>query len=165
MRRLALSALATLLALLFLPPAAATADTYGWRWSGPIRVHDATGDPRWGVALAAHQWAASGVPIEVSPEPCTGCITVTVDSTLTYAGLAQWSVSAGIATSCRVRLLSGHAAMPWAHHIALHEIGHCLGLDHNARDRKGSVMNALASSGAALVPSSWDLRNLRGLYR
>jgi len=47
------------------------ADVFGWRWdtrTQPIRVYDATGDARWGVALAAQQWSAAA-PIVVSATP------------------------------------------------------------------------------------------------
>jgi len=162
MRTRLVAALAFALALLVAVPAPAQAEDIGARWAGTIRVYDATGDARWGVAQAAHEWAASGVPIVVVTTPCApGCITVIEDPYLAYVGLSSWSVSGTTITSCTVRLLTPHAAMTWAHRITGHELGHCLGLAHTLH--KGSIM--VTGTLTPLAPIPWDLSQLRGLYR
>jgi hypothetical protein len=156
--------LATILAALLvtLTGGPSHAENIGARWAGTIRVYDATGDARWGVAQAAREWAASGVPIVVVTTPCApGCVTVIEDPYLTYAGLATWSLSGTTITSCTVRLLSSQAGLYWAHHVVSHELGHCLGLAHTTH--KGSVM--LPDALNPCCPIRWDLSQLRGLYR
>jgi hypothetical protein len=156
------AALAFTLALLVAVPAPARAEDIGARWSGPIRVYDATGDARWGVAQAAREWAASGVPIVVVTTPCApGCITVIEDPYQPYVGLSSWSANGTTITSCGVRLLTPHAAMTWAHRITGHELGHCLGLAHTLH--KGSIM--VTGTLTPPAPTSWDLGQLRRLYR
>lgn len=157
-----IAALAALLVLLFAAPAPAQAENIGARWPGTIRVYDATGDARWEVAAAVHEWAASGVPIVMSATPCApGCVTVIVDPYITTADNAVWSRNGTTITSCTLHLLRPQLGLSWAHHAVTHGLGHCWGLAHTTQ--KGSDMRAGQLS--PCCPTQWDLNQLRRLYR
>lgn len=160
-----LAVLVAALTLLLGMAAPSQADNIGARWNGPIRIYDATGDARWGVALAAQQWAGSGVDIATSSSPCApACITVVTSPMITYAGLAQWTRSGATITGCTVTLPTWASTQSWAHHSVLHELGHCFGLAHTTR--RTSIMYPTVSGGTYMTkPSGWDLSELRKLYR
>jgi hypothetical protein len=145
-----------------------TQQTYDWRWAaGPIYVYDGTGEPRWGVADAVNDWRGSGLDVRLSATPCTGCIDVSAGAMpdANWGGYAEWTAPGGYATECRAVLDMYDAPRVYAHHIALHEVGHCLALAHNSGDVRGSVMNTTVSSlDYVTAPSRGDLNTLATHY-
>lgn len=171
--RLFLAALAALcLAAVTATPAQAA--TYGWSWQQPtVYVYDGTtpgGD--FAVAEAAAEWSASGINLVMTSDPAAADITVREEYVCggglqCYAGTASWSVEGGIASSCSVTVNPGLVDDgKLAQHALLHELGHCIGLAHNVKDIRRSVMNVSVNATTAVDrPSSRDLREAKSLYR
>ena len=172
LHHLALAAAAALL-LAAATAAPAQAATYGWSWQQPVvYVYDGTTPGSlYAVAEAAAEWSASGVNLAMTTDPAAAHITVREEyvcgSLQCYAGHFTSTESAGVITACQISVDPGLADEPkLGQHAALHEMGHCLGLDHNAKTVRRSVMNASVNYDTAVTrPSSYDIREAKTLYR
>lgn len=188
MRRIILAALAAVLAFVFIGAGpvhakpgnsgkagkggASMAAFYNHRFDHPVvTVYDGTTSTGWNVASALTQWSAASPNLTLvsTSDPATADIYVHENSDIAYAGVASYTTDNGgyRITHCDVTLSTYYAVNypSVMHHDALHEIGHCLGLDHNTQDVKGSVMNKVVSVATAVTkPSPYDLTNLRTAY-
>lgn len=171
MRRTILALLAALgLMLAIAQPVDAA--TRGARWQQPVvYVYDATSaGSLYAVAEAASEWSASGVNLAMTTDPTAAHITVREEyvcgSLQCYAGHFTSTESGGVITGCRISVDPGLSDEPkLGQHAALHEMGHCLGLDHNAKTVRRSVMNVSVNWDTAVTrPSSYDIREARSLY-
>lgn len=172
LHRIALAApVALLLAVATAAPA--NADTRGSRWQQPVvYVYDATSaGSLYAVAEAASEWSASGVNLAMTTDPTAAHITVREEyvcgSLQCYAGHFTSTESGGVITGCQISVDPGLSDEPkLGQHAALHEMGHCLGLEHNAKTIRRSVMNASVNYDTAVTrPSSYDIREAKTLYR
>lgn len=77
-------------------------------------------------------------------------------------GWASWSNPGTASQTCLIEM-SDSTPTSFRPTATTHEFGHCLGLDHTAH--KGSIMRATLSLTTPNKPSSWDYRELSGLYR
>jgi predicted Zn-dependent protease len=148
----------------------ASTRTYGWSWQQPIvYVYDATpSTSAWKVSEAVAEWNKpndrlnlvlttdqSIADIQVFEEPAPDV----------YSGYARWTESGGVVTDCRVSLSPYWANDYKAETTAVHELGHCVGLDHNSTFIKGSVMNSTVSNSTAVFkPGAVDYKSLSTLY-
>lgn len=172
MRRLATAA--AVAALVTITPVTASAETYFWKWAGPVvYYYDGTQPANgWKVAEAAAEWSGTGTgPLFVpTSDPTAADITVTEGYTGSagYAGWTldpyeEWFVSCTITLDAG-RLDAAHPLAPQAEHVAAHEFGHCAGLAHTGRSN--SIMTALYDPAAPMDgPTGWDLSELRSHYR
>lgn len=159
-------AIAAAFAFTILLPSPAQA---GLRWEGdhPVVLVYAPVPTQWGVGKAVTQWNKSGaaITLQISAQPCTGCITVEEGTTPDASGSAELHHLIGQSTflHCRIRLdpLYRDTGLR-AHGIAAHEVGHCLGLPHNRAI--WSVMNPDSAQWLDR-PSPADLRRVNRIYQ
>ena len=171
MRR-ALATLTAAAALVVIPATTAHAATSGAKWAQPaVYVYDATSaGSLYAVAEAASEWSKSGINLVMTSDPTQADITVREEyvcgSLTCYAGYFTASGSGGVITDCQISVDPGIATEPkLAQHSALHEMGHCIGLDHNPVDVNRSVMNASVNWDTAVMrPSAYDIRQAKTIY-
>lgn len=165
MRRLT-ALLALALALFGLSAAPAQAETFSWRWADTtISVYDATvpGDQVDVPGIIADWNAAGAVTLYRTSDRASAQLVVESILYHPYAGQAIPTRSGDTVTHCRAIVNGTHATKAWAHHIGLHEVGHCLGLDHT--EHKGAIMQtSVGAFNYMMAPSRWDLRELRNHY-
>lgn len=138
-----------------------------WRWpDARVLVHDETGDKA--VAAAVGAWDATGVVhVETTTAPCTtgeACVTVSVRAlTPNLGGWSTWTLDGDRPLSCTVWLNTTPARpltdAEWVD-VALHEMGHCLGLPHTTEGP--SVMQETVQP--LTEPTEVDSEALRALY-
>ncbi len=155
---------------------AARATTYSpaLRWAKPasIVLIDATGGTQsdYPVLNAVRAWNArtnDGMRISFGYNTSTAVghrITVKRGTLASpTVGLARYTYSGSTIIKCDVTLsyaadYSGTKSME----IALHEIGHCLGLAHTTRS--DSVMNSVVKSPYSGYPTAYDFADIKRLY-
>jgi predicted Zn-dependent protease len=174
MRNTLIRLMATLALLVGLSAAPAQAaggsgSVYGWSWKQPVvYVYDGTGNSQnWRVFEAAAEWSrpSDSLNLKMTTNQSIADIVVTETDGLPYAGLARWSVSGNTAYYCIVQLNPVFEFTAMNQHTVIHEMGHCLGIDHNRSYVRGSVMNTYVnSSDAVKSPSSFDYRTLKKIY-
>lgn len=175
MKRMILAALAALgMALTLAAPSSAT--TYGWTWAqDSVTIYNATKSKDITAALRTYEAAPIGLDVTVtthSRDCRTNCITVDYGSWDTNAwGYAYFSVRDGQVSTCRAAILddlrggnprtSPRAA---AASVAVHEVGHCLGLDHTY-ETMSSVMTPYVSINQPKESLyAYDIADLQSLY-
>jgi hypothetical protein len=149
-------------------PAEVAAHTPGApRWTAEtLYVHDETGRPE--VAHAVGSWDhLSRLHLAATATPCTSgeaCIEVGVRAlNPTLGGWATWHTANGAITACTVTINATPAyplTMAQRDDVALHELGHCLGLGHSAQ--RPSVMDETVEP--LTGPTNVDGEALRALY-
>jgi predicted Zn-dependent protease len=169
-----LAILAALAALVLVPASSAHAETRGSSWQQPVvYVYDSTSaGSLYDVAGAAADWSASGVNLVMTSDPTLADITVAQENYCgmlqCYAGHYSSTESGGVIADCHISVDPGLSDDPkLGHYATLHEMGHCLGLEHNPVDVNRSVMNASTPTSRNIParPSSYDIREVKSLYR
>lgn len=166
---------AALTAALTLAPAAAGAATMtdkGWQSSTVTVV--AGGTKSWDVAKGVAAWNSTdpAVTLTVAPKKVKDCaqvagpcITVTAGSLGDgVGGTASVRRTDGWITSCHVTLADSHKGKTlkiYNDNILVHELGHCVGLDH-APFGADSIMVKHVTGLSVLQP--YDLADLETLY-
>ncbi len=170
-----IAALVALATVVLVAPARADAQAAPLgRWqSSTINVY-APVPTAWGVGKAVTQWNKNGVvTLQLVREPCTGCITVREGlppdqphaAGQDIVGLAAlWGPGEGRPIyGCDITLNPDHlySGIMDPHGASAHELGHCLGLSHNAYT--WSVMREI---GPILFdrPTGRDLMRVARLY-
>jgi len=149
----------------------ATTRTYGFKWDQPVvYVYDGTpATSGWKVAEAVSEWSrpTDNLNLKMTDDLSIADIVFMEEETPgVYSGYSRWTVdSANTATDARISLSPWWANDPQSEHIAIHELGHCLGLDHNSGYIKGSVMNAAGGTIDTLsTPGRMDIKSLETIY-
>ena len=173
-RALAAVGVAAMVAVVTAPAAEAT--TYGWRWADDsVQIVNDTKSKDIDAALKTLEGLPIGLDIEVVRKCTSDCITVTYgdtdrndDGVLEAWGYAYFDVRNGVVSSCRAdvsdTLKGGNprsSPRSYAPNVALHEVGHCLGLDHT-NETMSSIMVPYATMRQA--PSAYDIADLQSLY-
>ena len=174
MRKL-IAVLALLAATLWsAPPANAT--TYGWRWNQVVGVYDGTSAGNtFNIPQSVSQWGSisAGLQMRMVSDPTQANIVVREVDTMTNCSASAIgcatgpSVAGGVAYGvCNVDLARYIDHQGYAVEVALHELGHCVGLDHSP-DGVRSVMRVYGTTTTSYFtkPQPYDRRDIRTLYR
>ena len=172
MKKMMTAVAAAAMALVPVTAHAATMTGYGWQ-ENTLTVVD-QGTKNWDVAAAVAAWNSTDPAITLAMGPkkaksCSEvagqCITVGTGSLGDQVGgSATLRRSGSYISSCHVTLadsVKGKEAAFYNDMILLHEIGHCVGLDH-AEFGARSVMQSSVSGLKELQP--YDLADLQTLY-
>lgn len=161
-------------------------EVYGWSWNHPVTVYDGTFSQFWDTAEVIRQWdRATPLSITQTSDPATADIVIN-EVDVVYCGSTTGSVTTGCAyqepeymgfvdnhptLQCRIELPTFVGANYLAAEMmALHEVGHCLGLMHvyqplTKNGNPASVMVTPMDSNNYLTrPTSYDKANLALLY-
>lgn len=148
----------------------ASAETSGWKWPNPVvYVYDGTSSAKWEVAEAASEWSKprDSLTLVMTSDPAKANIVVYDVNELTAQndsalGAAYYPTSTG---QCRIELVKFALNYDVADYTTLHEMGHCLGLAHNSKTVKNSVMNTSTTLyNTVNKPGAYDYRSLDVLY-
>lgn len=148
-------------------PQTAGATAFGWKWNKVVHVFDGTTSSpnNWKISEAAREWdVKSGVVIRMTTNQAEAEIVVTEVNTTCGVGCAYYPPTSNRVAygQCRIELTRLFANYKMAEYIALHEMGHCLGLAH-APIGERSVMLA-GTKIQFYIPTSYDYKDMKRLY-
>jgi predicted Zn-dependent protease len=154
------------LLVMTLNAAKAHADLNGTQWAQrTVTVSDPSGTRK--VARAVRAWdKTTPLRLVYTTKPCTGCIHVWF-GTLDDGGWSAQSsrtVDGSTITDCSLGIASWYKpTFSLFDTVALHELGHCLGLAHTSDTTIPSVMQAVATVDYDR-PTAYDIGQLALLY-
>ena len=143
------------------PPAATAPVRQAW-------IQDASGGVL-PVAVAASAWSRARSATTVRVGACSGAHCIHVDLVAVSACDSQAAITSAIGGcafsdadgSCTAQVKSWLVAYPDALRAALeHEVGHCLGLEHNTTDRRSIMSPNISLGNPPAGPDNTDLSNL-----
>lgn len=161
---------------------AAQADIYPYKWSTTtVKVYD--NSQYRGVVRAAKTWNAGPSPFTLvgTSTPCNGCVVIADGTTATLpagaAGAAyiQKNATGTNITHCTAKVnkdriesirdsYGDKRAQEYVVNITVHEVGHCIGLDHSTTNAGAQSVMAAQQWGWIYKPTTYDEGELLRQY-
>lgn len=146
---------------------------FGWKWNEPVDVYSAVSGGNWKVAEAVAEWdIKSGAIVRMTTDINSANIVIQEGTASdcqttspTVAGCAYLPArNGGVASGkTNVYLMSAYRSFPAAEHIAIHELGHTLGLNHTSFS-KSVMRTSVSNSNYFKTPQVYDYKDMKALY-